>query len=307
MVLYFMRLTPGASGFSPFMLSHGWEPNTPLKLLYKVRVKDELGDIDLEEWLMRNSERIQQLRGDAVVNYSEVSRKRKEKWDKRAVERLYAIGNKVMYRVPGLDTKLADSWIGPFEVTKVLGLITYQVDFNGGKVRVVHVRFLKEYLDRAVKRATTILLNDTEGDSVVEGNREVVITGETQLQERQRDIDQWVTEYSDILTNEPGLMRLAEFSIDMGESKPVCQRPYSTPVTLREGVDKEIEWLLAKGYVRPSDSTWSAPIVTVRKPYGAVRLHVDFKRVNEVITPLPFYMPCVEEVLEAVGRSRVIS
>ena len=146
MVLYFMRLTPGASGFSPFMLSHGWEPNTPLKLLYKVWVEDEFEDIDLEEWVMRNSERVQQLRDEAVVNYSEVSRKRKEKWDKRAVERLYAIGDKVMYRVPGLDTKLADSWIGPFEVMKVLGPVTYLVDFNGGKVRVVHVRFLKEYL-----------------------------------------------------------------------------------------------------------------------------------------------------------------
>ena len=95
----------------------------------------------------------------------------------------------------------------------------------------------------------TILLNDTEGDSVVESNREVVITGETQLQERQRDIDLWVTDYSYILTDEPGLTRLAEFLIDTGKSKPVRQRPYSTPVTLREGVDKEIEWLLAKRYV----------------------------------------------------------
>ena len=33
---------------------------------------------------------------------------------------------------------------------------------------------------------------------------------------------------------------------------------------------------------------------------------VDFKCINEVTKPLPFYMPQVEEVLEAVGRSNII-
>ena len=45
-------------------------------------------------------------------------------------------------------------------------------------------------------------------------------------------------------------------------------------------------------------------MVTVRKPDGSARLCVDFKKINEVTTPLPFYMPRVEEVLEAVGRSK---
>ena len=34
MTLFFLRMMPCASsGFSPFMLSHGWEPNTPARLL----------------------------------------------------------------------------------------------------------------------------------------------------------------------------------------------------------------------------------------------------------------------------------
>ena len=40
---------------------------------------------------------------------------------------------------------------------------------------------------------------------------------------------------------------------------------------------------------------------------GSARLCVDFKKINEVTTPLPFYMPRIKEVLEAVGRFRVIS
>ena len=48
-------------------------------------------------------------------------------------------------------------------------------------------------------------------------------------------------------------------------------------------------------------------MVTVRKPDGTAHICIDFKRINAVTTPLPFYMPRVEEVLEQVGRSRVLS
>ena len=48
-------------------------------------------------------------------------------------------------------------------------------------------------------------------------------------------------------------------------------------------------------------------MVTVRKPDGSARLCVEFKKINEIMAPIPFFMPRVEEVLEAVGRSRVIS
>ena len=34
---------------------------------------------------------------------------------------------------------------------------------------------------------------------------------------------------------------------------------------------------------------------------------MDFKRINEVTTQMPFYMPRVEEVLEGVGKASYIS
>ena len=44
-----------------------------------------------------------------------------------------------------------------------------------------------------------------------------------------------------------------------------------------------------------------------RKSNGKVRLCVDFKRINAITRLLPFYIPRIEEVLEAVGKVKVIS
>ena len=50
MALYFVRCTPSTTtGISPFLATHGWEPQTPLQVLYQSWVDSELGPIDLSE------------------------------------------------------------------------------------------------------------------------------------------------------------------------------------------------------------------------------------------------------------------
>jgi len=47
MMLFFLRCTPSSStGLSPFLITHGWEPTTPLQVLYQSWVHTDLGEID---------------------------------------------------------------------------------------------------------------------------------------------------------------------------------------------------------------------------------------------------------------------
>ena len=148
---------------------------------------------------------------------------------------------------------------------------------------------------------------NSESDSMDQQYSEVKISGVAEGEDRERDVREWEKEYSDILTKEPGLTNLTEFKMDTGNHPPICQRPYNTPQTLITSVNKELDWLLEKGYIRESTSSWASPMVTVRKPDGTARICIDFNAINAVTTPLPFYMPRVEEVLEQVGRSKVLS
>ena len=307
MCLFFLRLTPNAaSGYSPFMLAHGWEPNTPAQLLYYAWVGKHLGSLSLDEWVRENCERVQVLRDKATANYHATSEKRKELKDKTCQDRSFRVGQWVWYRTPGLSEALQPAWQGPYRVEKVLGQLSYRIDVDG-KGKNVHIKFLKEDVGKTVKRITTVLEDDQVTDDVTITNDKVHVEEAVLDESMKKDVSEWLEEFGDVVCTEPGLTDYVELSINTGEAAPVSQRPYNTPVSLRKAVEKEVDWLVQQGYVRRSHSEWASPIVTVKKPDGSIRLCVDYKRLNSVTTPAPFYMPTIEEVLEAAGTAAIIS
>ena len=247
------------------------------------------------------------IRDEVVANMKESSKMRKKKLDERSKLRRFKVGDKVLLRTPGVDGKLVDACKGPYEVSQVLGEVTYQLNLGGKRRRVAHVNTMKAYEERAVVKKVTMALEEEGLDELMVTNEKVKIIGEKLEKAKLEDVEEWCGDFKDVLTEEPGLTHLVKFGIDTGQSPPIAQRPYSTPVALKPGVDDEIDWLLQKGYVRESDSLWASPIITVKKPNGNVRLCVDFKQVNSIIQSLLFYMPCIEEVIEPVGKAGVVS
>ena len=153
-----------------------------------------------------------------------------------------------------------------------------------------------------------ISLEDDKGDDVLETTNPSVTIDVGEVDEAFKDkLASLTSEFGDVLCEEPGLTEVVELEIDTGSSPPGYQSAYNTPVSVREKVTEEIEWLKKRGYIRESQSPWALPIVTVRKPSGAMRLCVDYKRFNAIMGPAPFYMPMVEDTIEAVAETEIIS
>ena len=282
MALYFLWCTPSAStGVSPFLVTHGWEPRTNLQVLYQSWVESVLGGVDLADWILENQERVECVRDIATSNLVQASAKRTETWNKRAVSRSFNVGDSVWVRRPGLDLKLRESWVGPGKVVACNSPVSYKIQLEDRLIPTVHIQQLKIVQPcKAVKRVTSVLEQDSSADDITDRFAEAQIEEQTLTDSQQSELAGVLGRFKMVLDKEPGLTTLVNFEMDTGDEKPIYQRPYSTPVAFREKVDVEIDWLLQRGFIRPSSSPWASPMVTVKKADGSARLCVDFHKIT---------------------------
>ena len=275
-------------------------------MLYQSWVKKDLENVHLDDWIAENQERLESIRDKATGNQMDTITKRQEKWNAKAHDRQFQVGDKVWVRRPGLDHKLRESWAGPGTVVKINSPVSFKIQMPDRLIPTVHIQQIKAVTTDLVKKITAVV-QDTTGEELITSIADTKIQSEELTHEQQSQLKAELDKFTDVLTKEPGLTNITSFDIDTGEAEPIQQRPYSTPVALKDSVNKELEWLLQKGYIVPSSSPWSSPMVTVRKPDGSVRICVDFRRVNSLTRQQPFFMPRVEEVIEGIGKARFIS
>ena len=142
LALYFLRLIPSkATGMSPYLITHGWEPTSPSQILYEGWTREGLGELDVYQWVTENSERVTTLRDKVVLKQVVNSEQRKQLLDKNSSVRKLALGDQVLMRTPGLDGKLVDACEGPYPIVQILTPVMYLLDTNRKKKRVAHQHY----------------------------------------------------------------------------------------------------------------------------------------------------------------------
>ena len=91
------------------------------------------------------------------------------------------------------------------------------------------------------------------------------------------------------------------------EGGPVKLPPYRTPLNKRPIVDKAIDEMLQSGVIRRSNSSWSSPIVIVKKKDGTNRFCTDFRAVNKITKPMSYPLPIIDDILALLGKAKYMS
>ena len=79
--------------------------------------------------------------------------------------------------------------------------------------------------------------------------------------------------------------------------------PYQLPDVWKQPVKEKIWDLLRLKITTPC----SFNIVPIRKPDGKVRVCVDYRCLNSITNPDPYYISLVDELLQKVESSQVLS
>ncbi|XP_042624239.1 uncharacterized protein LOC122147153 [Cyprinus carpio] len=187
---------------------------------------------------------------------------------------------------------------GPYTVTEKVGPITYQVRQPGRRRRdqLYHINLLKRWVGTgpqlsAYTKATPV---------VVDMDPQLSAAQKTELQHL-------VSQFPDVFSPQSGRTHVMEHDVRTPPGTIVRQRPYRVPEARRHAIEEEVQEMLRLGVIEPSHSPWSSPIVMVPKPDGTLRFCNDFRRLNEVSKFDCYPMPCVNELLDRLGRARFIS
>ena len=102
--------------------------------------------------------------------------------------------------------------------------------------------------------------------------------------------------------------REVEFTIDLiPGTEPISIPPYRmAPAELRE-LKAQLEELLSEGFIRPSISSWEAPILFVKKKDGSLWLCIDYRQLNRVTNRNQYPLPRIDELFDQLQGPRVYS
>ena len=302
--LFALRSAPNKDTlFSPFQLVYGHRVRTPLDILHQGWAELSFVELDTKEWSDWLVDRLEVWHDILRERGKSASAKRKEQFDRGTVNRTLKKGEQVLCRIPGMSKKLKESWHGPYEVLDRKSRVDYKVKVGRGRSKVLHINNMKRYHPRGEEvLRLAIVAEDWEKDEDV-GTR---MSG-TCLDFSGEEVVRMKEDYPEIFSDLPGRTNVCRLSINTGEAEPRASHPYRIPDKLKEGVRNEVMKLVELGIAVPSVSPWASPVVPVPKSDGTVRICIDYRRVNEITEGDPYYMVTLEEILERVGNSRVMS
>jgi hypothetical protein len=81
-------------------------------------------------------------------------------------------------------------------------------------------------------------------------------------------------------------------------SVPPNIRPYRYPYPQKSEIEHMVEEMLEPSIIKPSQSSYSAPVVMVFKKYGSWHMCPDYRELNKITIKNKFLIPAIDELLD---------
>lgn len=94
-----------------------------------------------------------------------------------------------------------------------------------------------------------------------------------------------------------GSANVTPHQIELTNNTPIWQKHRQFAEPVNQEIEKQCQELLSLDILEHSDSSWSSPVVPVRKADGQLRLCIDYRKVNSVTKTENFPMPNINNCI----------
>ncbi|GMQ03520.1 hypothetical protein CsSME_00049293 [Camellia sinensis var. sinensis] len=124
----------------------------------------------------------------------------------------------------------------------------------------------------------------------------------SECDEIQIELPRVVCEYWDVFSEDLVSLsphREVEFSIDLVlGTMPISMAPYRFAVVELSELKIQLQELLDKGFIHPSTSPWRAPALFAKKKDRALKLCIDYRKLNRATIKNKYSMPRIDDLFD---------
>ena len=197
----------------------------------------------------------------------------------------------MLRRDPVSKDKLQQPYLSPYTVKKKVSPVSYQLDNSGGKDRTVHANDLKLWKVPTASALTIAAVELEDDDEIVLPNETGTLptVSKARTSAEKKEAEQIIIYNVELFKGKAGRTQSATHSIHTTADKRLKRPPiYRIPVYFLDPARKHIRELLDQELIESSTSSWTSPIICVKKPDRSIRVCGDYHRLNDIMTPDPY-------------------